>query len=264
MDVGDFPLSAQAISRGLNTRLFRHIRYYEQLGSTNNIAGRLAENGEPEGTVIITDEQTTGRGRLGRMWLAPARSSILMSAILRPPVSLASLTRVTMAASLAARAAIHLETGLETLIKWPNDILVNGKKCGGVLAEANTTGNELEYVILGMGINVNFAAASVPGIPTTATTLADELGHPAERIALVRALLSSLDQYYGRLKEGESLHDEWAAALSNLHQVVLVQTPWGHEHGVAEAVDEDGALILRRADGSPVRLIAGEVTLSPR
>jgi BirA family biotin operon repressor/biotin-[acetyl-CoA-carboxylase] ligase len=117
-------------------------------------------------------------------------------------------------------------------------------------------------VIVGLGLNVNFAASSVKEIPADATTIADEFGRPTPRVPLVRAILRSIERYYLRSCAGEGLKGEWAARLATLRQRVHAQTPWGTEEGIAEEVDDDGALLLRRADGSFARLIAGDVTLS--
>lgn len=259
------PLSAEAIARDLNTQtLGRRVVYHERVGSTNDIAKQLAEVGEPEGTVVIADEQVAGRGRLGRSWIAPARSSILMSLILRPVLASSRMLRVTMAVSIGACDAIRTETELNAQIKWPNDILLNGKKCAGILVEAQTVDEKTEYVIVGLGVNVNFSAASVDGIPSNATTIADELGHTLSRVHLVQAILREIERYYLRLGAGENLRAEWAARLATLHQHVRAHPAncaGQVEEGIAEDVDDDGALLLRRTDGSLVRLIAGEVTL---
>ena len=256
-------ISADAIRNGLLTRVLgQRIVYYEQVGSTNDAAKQLADTGEPEGTLVLADEQTAGRGRLARTWLAPPRSSILMSLILRPELMPSQAPRVTMAVALGACDAIQAETGLNAAIKWHNDILLNGKKCAGILAESGIVGDKLEYVIVGLGVNVNFAAASVAGIPRDATTIADELGKPFPRAQLAQSILRSFENYYLRLRAGENLRGEFANRLVTLRQSIRAQTPWGIEAGVAEDVDDDGALQLRRADGSLVRLVAGEVTLS--
>ncbi|CAG0952499.1 BirA family transcriptional regulator, biotin operon repressor / biotin---[acetyl-CoA-carboxylase] ligase [Anaerolineae bacterium] len=253
------------ITRDLGTQIFgRRVIYHERVGSTNDIAKQLADAGEPEGAVVIADEQIAGRGRLGRSWVAPAGSSILMSLILRPMIAPAQMPRVTMAVALGACDAIHAKTHLDAQIKWPNDILVRGKKCAGILAESGIVGEQLEYVIVGLGLNVNFAASSVEGIPPDATTIADELGRAFPRAQLAQAILRNGERYYLRLSAGENLRDEWAARLATLHQPVRAQTPWGVEEGIAENVDDDGALLVRRADGSCARLIAGDVTLAAR
>jgi BirA family transcriptional regulator, biotin operon repressor / biotin---[acetyl-CoA-carboxylase] ligase len=258
-------LTTEAISRGLDTRLIaRRVFYLEQVTSTNNLARQHAEAGEPEGTLVIADEQTAGRGRLGRSWIAPARSSILLSLILRPTLEPSQIARVTMAVSLATCDGIRYATGLEAQIKWPNDILLNGHKCGGILAETSTTGERVEYVIAGLGLDVNFAAAKVDGIPADATTLSDETGREVPRLPLTQAILRATEHYYLRIQSGEDLHKEWLARLVTLNQHVRAQTPGGTEEGLAEGVDPEGALLLRRIDGSLVRLMAGDVTLSPR
>lgn len=256
-------LSVDAISRDLDTQFIaRRVVYYERVASTNDLAKQMADAGEPEGTLVIADEQTAGRGRLGRGWIAPPRTSILMSLILRPKLEPRRVARVTMAVSLGACDGIHAATGLEPQIKWPNDILLRGKKCGGILAESSTTGQRVEYVIVGLGLNVNFAAMSVDGIPADATTLADELGKAVARLPLAQAILRAIERYYLKLCAGENLRAAWIARSITLNQHIRAQTPWGIEEGLAEDVDDDGALLLRRADGSLVRLIAGDVTLS--
>lgn len=252
-------LTADTITRGLQTQtLGQRIVFYERVGSTNDVAKQLADAGEPEGTLVIADEQTAGRGRLGRTWVAPPHSSILMSLVLRPALVPHQVARVTMAVALGACVAIRAETGLEVQIKWPNDLLVRGKKLAGILSEAGIVGDELEYVVVGIGVNVNFNAAAVAEIPNDATTLADELGQSLSRVRLVQALLHRIEEYY--LRVNENLVPEYSDHLSTLNQWVRVQTLAGIEEGWAERVNENGALILRRADDSHIELVAGEVT----
>lgn len=255
-------LSVTAITRGLGTRRFgQRVVYREVVNSTNDIARDLADAGDPEGTLVIADEQTAGRGRLARRWVAPARSSILMSLVLRPDLAPHQLARAVMCMALGTCDAVRKVTGLDSTLKWPNDVLVNGKKCAGLLAEAKITGDQVEYIIAGLGLNINFAVAEVLGIPPEATTLADESGRYLAREPLVQAILTQTETYYERMQAGENLQPEWARRLSTLHQQVHALTPWGEEKGVAETVDDDGALIVRRADGSTIALLAGDVTL---
>ncbi len=256
-------LNVAAISQGLGTRVFaRRIVYRESTNSTNDIAKQLAEAGEPEGTLVIADEQTAGRGRLGRKWIAPPRSSILMSLILRPTLLPPQTNRATMAVSLGACKGIEQVTGLTALVKWPNDILLNGKKCAGILSEAEIVEDQVEYVVVGLGVNANFSASSVEAMPLTATTIADELGHSVSREELTRSLVREIERYYFRLREGADLRSEWRSRMITLGKHVRADTGRQIEEGIAEDIDEDGALLLRRADGSLARLIAGEVTLS--
>ncbi|MBI5034051.1 MAG: biotin--[acetyl-CoA-carboxylase] ligase [Chloroflexi bacterium] len=292
-------ISVDVIAEGLQTQLLgQRIVYYERIGSTNDVAKQLADAGEAEGTLVIADEQTAGRGRLKRTWIAPPRSSILMSLVLRPELAPAQATRVTMAVALGACDAIRAETNLNAQIKWPNDILIDGKKCAGILSESGIIGDKLEYVVPGLGVNVNFAISDIvtPALAggarvssertkreisqhmveisrstrndiagiKDATTIADELGKPFPRVQLVQAILRSIEKNYVRLRAGEDLRKEFANRLVTLRQKLNAQTPWGIEKGIAEDIDNDGALLLRRADGSLVRLVAGEVTLSTR
>ncbi|MBI5652249.1 MAG: biotin--[acetyl-CoA-carboxylase] ligase [Chloroflexi bacterium] len=242
----------------------RRVVYHERVGSTNDIAKQLADAGEPAGTLVIADEQTAGRGRLGRTWIAPARTSLLMSLILRPALAPHQSARVTMAIALGASDAIRAETGLDARIKWPNDLLVRGKKCAGILAESGIVGEQLEYVIVGIGLNVNFAAASSANIPRDATTIADELGREFPRAQLAHAILEQIEHYYLRLCAGENLRAIWSARLATLGQRVRAQTDAGISEAVAEDVDDDGALIVRRDDGTRARLLAGDVTLAEK
>jgi BirA family biotin operon repressor/biotin-[acetyl-CoA-carboxylase] ligase len=256
-------ISAEAITRDLNTDVLgRRVIYYERIGSTNDAARQLADTGEPEGTLVLADEQTAGRGRLGRSWIAPARSSLLMSLILRPELTPAHVSRATMAVALGACNAMRAETGLHTQIKWPNDLLVRGKKCAGILAESGIVGEKLEYVIVGIGVNVNFVAAMVEGIPRDATSIADELGQSFPRAHLARAILREIESSYVRLRAGAELRDEYKHRLATLDQPLRAQTARGTVEGIATDIDENGALLIRRADGSIVQLVAGDVTLS--
>ncbi len=256
-------LKAAEISQGLGTRVIaRRIVYRESTSSTNDVAKQLAQAGEPEGTLVIADEQTAGRGRLGRKWIAPPRSSILMSLILRPTLLPPQTNRATMAVSLGACKGIEQVTGLTALVKWPNDILLTGKKCAGILSEAEIVGDQVEYVVVGLGVNANFSASSVEAMPLTATTIADELGHSVSREELTRSLVREIERYYFRLREGAYLRSEWRSRMITQGKHVRADTGSQIEEGIAEDIDEDGALLLRRADGSLARLIAGEVTLS--
>lgn len=258
-------ISAELIARGLQTRtLGRRVVYYECTGSTNDAARYLADRGEPEGTLVIADEQTAGRGRFGRSWVAPARSSLLMSLILRPDLAPAHVPRVMLAVALGVREAICAETGLPVQIKWHNDLVVRGKKCAGILTEASTAGATLEYVIVGIGVNVNFSVASVRGFLLNATSIADELGRPFPRAPLAQAILHAIEVYYLRLRAGEDLRGDYKHHLATLNQFIRARTTQGTVEGIAVDVDENGALLLQRADGSIVQLFADDVTLSNR
>lgn len=258
-------LTREAIEAGLSARLIgRRVHHFVTLDSTNDFLAKLAEEGAPEGTLVSADEQTAGRGRLDRSWLAPAGSCLLFSLLFRPAfLAPAQAQRLTMTCSLAAAEAIEAETGLEVGLKWPNDLLVGGRKLGGILTELATQGTALDYVIVGIGLNVNvdFRAGGDPALADSATSVAQEMGRPFPRLPLFLAVLRRIDERYLALQEGDSLHGEWAARLVTLGQPVQVTTAEGQYTGRAVGVDEDGALLLRLPDGATVRILAGDVTL---
>lgn len=255
-------LSAELIQQGLETRVLgRRVVYYERIGSTNDVARQLADAGEAEGTLVIADEQTAGRGRVGRAWVAPARSSLLMSFILRPDLPPTHASRVTMAVALGACEAIRAVTNLPVQIKWYNDLQIRGKKFAGILAESGILDEQLEYVIVGIGVNVNFDTTTVQGIPPDATSLAMELGRVVPRAPLAQALLRGIESEYARLCAGEDLRAAYKNRLATLGQYVRVHTTQGILEGKAIDVDDIGALILQRADGSLVHVSVGDVTL---
>jgi BirA family biotin operon repressor/biotin-[acetyl-CoA-carboxylase] ligase len=261
-------LSVESIEKGLTTAFVgRRVIYHRSIGSTNDVAKGLAARGAPEGTLVIADEQTAGKGRLGRRWLAPPGTSLLISLLFRPELAVHQAQRLTMICSLAVVEAIEAVTGLAAAIKWPNDIVVQGKKAGGILTELGATGERLDYAVVGLGLNVNldFGAVEAMGeLAATATSLSQELGQEVSRLALLWRILESVEGRYQRLRAGELPHDEWASRLVTLHNHVVVDTPEGVGEGWAEGVDADGALILRTNGGERQRVLAGDVTLRKR
>lgn len=262
-------LSVASIKKGLTTAFIgRRVIYYHSIGSTNDVAKELASQGAPEGTLVIADEQTAGKGRLGRRWLAPPGTSLLMSLLFRPPfLTPYQAQRLTMICSLAVVEAIETVTGLAAAVKWPNDIVVQDRKAGGILTELGATGERLDYAVVGLGINVNLDLGVVEAmgeLAATATSLSQELGREVSRLALLWRILENVERRYHRLKAGELSHDEWASRLITLHHHVVVDTPQGMVEGWAEGVDADGALILRTNWGERQRVLAGDVTLRKR
>jgi len=287
-------LALPNIQAVLTTQAFgRDLVILPRTGSTNDVAKDLAAQGAPEGTVVVADEQTAGRGRMERRWLAPAGACLLCSILFRPTLPLAHANQLTMLCSLAAADAVERAAGLRVALKWPNDLIVqpptsnlqsptsnlqppNWKKLAGVLTETGVIGEQvksqipnpkspnwrLEYVIVGIGINVNVAPRDLPGLAPDATSILAETGREVERAALLAALLAGVEVRYTRLRAGESPRAEWAARLATLGQLVEAITSDGTLAGVAEAVDEDGALLLRTSDGMLRRFLAGDVTLA--
>jgi BirA family biotin operon repressor/biotin-[acetyl-CoA-carboxylase] ligase len=270
-------LSAETITAALTTRrLGRPTRFFPRIGSTNDVVHELAVAGAAEGLLVLADEQTAGRGRLDRSWWAPPGASVLMSLLLRPALSARMAGQLPMCLGLAAVEGIEDVTGLRPALKWPNDVVWDGRKLGGMLTELRVDGERLDYAVLGLGLNVNLTfdeppgrcreamAASAPIIPetfsTTAVSLRMAAGRPVDRAALVIALLERCEAWYERLLSGESLHEAWAAWLDTLGRQVVVALPAETLTGVAVGVTPEGALIVRRPDGTDKTIWAGDVT----
>ena len=241
-------LDVEAVQAALSDRVIgRRILHFDLVGSTMDEARRSAEKGEREGTVFIAEEQTDGRGRFHRSWVSPRGENLSLSVLLRPAA--AHLPSMNMAATLAVSGSITEASGLPSAIKWPNDVRVRGRKVSGILA------------VVGIGVNVNFDPSSFPEIASTATSLRVETGRQVDRGRLLRTLLERFDSLYGRVRAGHSLVEEWAAGMDTLGR--RVQVAWRGQvvEGVAESVDEQGNLMVRRADGSVFTAVAGDVTL---
>ncbi len=253
-------LSPEMIKGALATEFMgQKIVYYASIGSTNEVAKELAKQDAPQGTLVVAEEQTAGKGRRGRTWLAPPGSSLLISLILHPALTVSLLPRLTMVSSLAVAYAIEETTDLPVHFKWPNDILLRGKKAGGILTEISISGERLDYAVVGIGLNVNVDVRQIPEIADIATSLSMELGRDVSRLELLQSFLKFMEREYRLLQQGESPQEKWTARLSLLGQKVQVATPWGQESGWAEGVDVDGALILRRDDGTKAYVTVGDV-----
>lgn len=256
-------LSTQQIIDGLGTEyLGRRVLLYQQVDSTNGLARSLATKSEPEGTVVLAEEQTAGRGRQGRAWLAPAGTSLLFSVILRPTLEPESIQALTMIGALALRDALLDAAAMRAEIKWPNDVLLSGRKVAGVLAEARITGAHVDFAVLGIGLNVSQQLGDLPP-KLHATSIALELGRPLPRTPLLQSILRRLEQRYQRLQAGQRPTTEWAAALMTLGQRVQVVCEDRSYLGLAEAVDDSGALLLRLDDGQLTRIAAGDAHTIP-
>ena len=257
----------------LTTRVFgRAFTHLSRTGSTNDVAKEMATRGAPEGTVVVADEQTTGRGRMGRRWLAPPSTCLLCSILFRPELLPTQAQRLTMTCALAAADAVDAVAGLQARLKWPNDLIVKRqmtnaksqawKKLAGVLTETGITGDCLGYVIVGIGINVNVEPEELPNLDLNATSVLAETGHRIDRAELLAEMLAGVEQRYEALEAGTNPHQEWAERLATLGQRVQATAARETLVGVAESVDEDGALLLRTDDGTLHRLVVGDVTLN--
>jgi len=252
-------LSADLISKGLETRFIgRNVLYYPSVTSTNEVARQQARQGAAEGTVVIADEQTAGKGRLKRTWLTPG-GNIAVSVILYP--KLAVLPSIIMLASLAVVHSIGSATGLKAGIKWPNDVLINGKKVCGILIENDLQGNKVNFSITGIGINVSLSPADFAELQYPATSLSTELGNEVSRPDIIRRLLAGMERLYLTVSEGGSIFEEWRDSLVTLGREVRVTAGETVYEGVAESVARDGSLLLRAPGGSLTPVVAGDVTL---
>jgi BirA family biotin operon repressor/biotin-[acetyl-CoA-carboxylase] ligase len=249
------------ITHGLKTRFIgRQTLYYPSLPSTMDAARQAAQQRAAAGTIIIAGKQTAGKGRLRRTWLSP-RGNIALSIILYPDI--ASLPYLIMIASLAAVHAIEAVTRIKTQIKWPNDILIDGKKVCGVLIENEIKRNGVAFSLVGIGININLNVTAHPEIATTAASLKSPTGQDL-RITIIRSLLTEFEKLYLKLPHGQPIFKAWRSRLVTLGNKVRATSSSQVIEGTANSVDESGALFIRQPDGSLVRVVAGDVTLSEK
>jgi len=252
-------LSPASITDKLETRFIgQRVIYHPRVTSTNELAKQEAQRGAVDGAVVIADEQTAGKGRLKRVWLSP-KGSLALSIILYPGV--VYLPSLIMVASLAVAHSIEAVTGLKPQLKWPNDVLVNGRKVSGILIENNVQGSIVNYAIIGIGVNVNLKLSDFPEILSAATSLSDELGRDVLRLDLIRCLLVEVEKLYLVLLTGGSIYQEWRDSLVNLGRRVHIKSGEVDCKGIAESVASDGSLLLRHPDGSLTKIVAGDVTL---
>ena len=252
-------LSSASITDDLGTHFVgQRVIYYPSLTSTMEVARREAQLGVGEGAVVIADEQTAGRGRLKRVWLSP-KGNITLSIILYP--SVVNLPSLIMLSSLAVVHSIEAITGLKPQIKWPNDVLVNDRKVCGILIESSVRGDIVDYAIIGIGINVNLRPSDFSEIQSTATSLSAELGRDVSRLRVVRQLLAEMERLYLILRAGGAIYEEWRDSLMTLGRKIRVKSGKTIYKGVAESVDRDGSLLLRRSNGTLSRIVAGDATL---
>jgi BirA family biotin operon repressor/biotin-[acetyl-CoA-carboxylase] ligase len=260
-------LYAEEINDGLTTNFIgRQVFYSNSLVSTNDLAKDLAVQGTEinDGSIVVTEEQTGGRGRLGRKWFSPKYRALCVSLILHPPVSPSEVSQVTMVAAVALAMAIRHETGVPAGIKWPNDLLVKGKKLCGILTELSAEIDKVNYLVVGAGVNVNQEPEDFPEeVRDIATSLKIETGASVNRVRLLQAILTEFERWYQIwLDRGFSeILNKWREMSVSLHCSVRIQSMDKSWVGWSEDVDEDGALLLRLPDGELQRVVAGDVSL---
>ncbi len=239
------------------------VYYFPEVGSTNEVAKQLAGEGAADNSLVVAEVQKTGKGRRGRGWESPAGTGIFMTLIRKPDIHPAKASMMTLVMALAVVAGIRKVTGLEAQIKWPNDVLLNGKKVCGILTEMSAETEAIHYVVIGAGINVN-TVGFLAEIADRATSVYQVRGESTSRAALIVAITEAFDGYYQKFLEREDLsllQEEYQQRLINLEKEVAVEEPEGTFTGVAIGINENGELLVRGADGKVKNIFAGEVSV---
>ncbi|MFH0975352.1 MAG: biotin--[acetyl-CoA-carboxylase] ligase [Spirochaetota bacterium] len=239
------------------------ILYFTKIDSTNTKAKELADKGAKEGTIVIAEEQTKGRGRLNRHWISAPYKNILMSLVFRPALPPSRIYLLTMSASIAIVKAIKKTTGLRTQIKWPNDIYYKNKKLAGILTELHIDKNNIKYAVMGIGLNVNFDPALFPEIIDIATSLYKECGRIISREKLLKKILLEMAREYYLLLKGDvnKIRKNWNKHSLVTGKAVIISSGKYSEEGIAGAVAEDGSLTLIKSNGEIKNIFCGDVSL---
>lgn len=247
-----------------NAVIGSQIHVFGEVTSTNDILDRWARDGAKEGLAVFAESQSAGRGRLGRKWSSPATGGLWFSILLRPRLHPQAITRLTIATAAAAARAMTLETQASVRIKWPNDLLIEGRKVGGILTELSAETDGVKHVIVGVGIDVNQLPSDFPpDVRKLATSLRMATGQLVDRPKLAAALLREMDADYRRVLTGRfaEVAEEWESFCSTLGKHIRVQVGERLLHGVAETIDAEGALLLRSEHGRLERVLGGDVTV---
>jgi BirA family transcriptional regulator, biotin operon repressor / biotin---[acetyl-CoA-carboxylase] ligase len=255
--------SKEELQNGLCTQIFgKKIFTYDSLDSTNACAKTLAGTGAEEGTVVITEYQTAGRGRLGRTWQAESGSNLLFSIIIRPTLEINKLGLLPFFAAAAVALALESMTGERCECKWPNDILLSGKKCCGILLESSFQHNVLDYAVIGIGVNVNQKVFG-EDIRERATSLCQECGKQFDRRRVFQQIITSLESFYSDVKIGnfENTLNEWKARTTIFGKQITLTQAGEHLCGRAITLSADGGLVLATSSGQRV-CYAGDVTFT--
>lgn len=240
----------------------RRVITLEETDSTNLQAAALGAEGEEEGTVVFADSQSAGKGRRGRSWCSPPGTNLYLSLLLRPPIAPWDAPQLTFLSAVAAARAIHNVSRLPIAVKWPNDLLINGRKVAGMLNEMQAESEQVGWVVLGIGLNVNMRREQFPeDLRYPATSLASEAGREVSRIAVARELLAELDRAYADyLRDGfEPIRAAWLELFPFVERLVEVSGAGETVVGRVTGVDDDGALLLLDNNGDEVRILSGDV-----
>lgn len=260
-------LYPQEITSHLQTKwLGRSICYEDSVGSTNNVAKSIANVGCDNGMLVVAEEQGAGKGRLSRGWISPYAKGIWFSVVLKPPFLPQEASKCTLLAAVAVVKAINGIKGVQAAIKWPNDILLNGRKLVGILTEMNAEFGHINYVVIGIGINTNAAPDDYPEeVRDIAVSVADAAKEPFTRVQLLADILKNIEELYEQAcAEGFApILAEWRKYSCTLGQEVKVIAPDMTYYGTALDIDGEGLLIVRKTDGELEKVVAGDVSLRP-
>jgi BirA family biotin operon repressor/biotin-[acetyl-CoA-carboxylase] ligase len=258
-------IASDKIASRLTGRIIgRRLQVVAEIDSTNDAAMAAGRAGELEGLAIIADRQTSGRGRLGRKWASASGLGIYTSILLRPQAPPVRAPILTLMAGLAAAEAIETVGSATPALKWPNDVLCDGLKVAGILAEMATMGPEIRYVVIGVGINVRHRAADFPAeIASTATSIERSVGHGVDRGAVIAALYNAMDRWYEVFRSGrtESILQEARRRTATLGRPVTVLADDRRWQGIALDLDADGALLVQDEAGTKHRVLADDVSI---
>lgn len=252
-------LIAAELQSGLKAKIIgKTIHCFDSVESTMDVAFKLGGEGSAEGTIVCAETQTRGKGRMGRLWTSPEGTGIYFSVILRPALSTAEVPRLTLLAAVAVCEALR-QTGCDARIKWPNDILINGKKVCGILTELNGDIDRVRFVVVGVGINVN---TPVKVLPPNATSLKQESGKKMNRLECFREVLSFMDEYYQEmLVQGfDKAIQRWKELSVTLGRRVRMIDHGVSIEGEAVDLDEYGGLMIKTPNGSLIRRMSGDVS----
>lgn len=243
----------------------RNINYLEQLDSTNLYAKRTAETDFEDGTIVIAEEQTKGKGRLGRTWVSPKGKGIWMTIMLKPQINPADAAKVTLLAACAVSRAIENTCGIYPKIKWPNDIVINGKKLCGILTEMSAELDEINYILVGIGINANLGIEDIPEeLQPMATSIKIEKGYPVNRKYLTAEIINNFEAYYKAFIETGSIKEfikEYKEKSAVLGKKVNIKSSTIELQGTVIDITEEGALLVRLDSGELKEIISGEVSV---
>jgi len=254
------------IKPGLKTRVIgKEIELLTEVASTNTLAMERASNGAPEGTVVIAESQTGGKGRLGRKWISP-KGNLYLSLVLRPDIPMYKAPLITLMGAVAIASAIRKQCALETAIKWPNDILISGRKVSGLLTEMSAEQDRIRHIVLGIGVDVNMELGELsPDVRELTTTLAVAAGKKIDRTALLREILRDLDHWYQVfLSNVQDVLSEWKLLNMTIGNRITVNGVGETLEGVAQGIDNEGRLIIRLDDGAIRTVAAGDVTIQKK